>query len=903
MPPSPTANSADKSSSGFVLLLISLAAVLLVYFYRSLDETQILFANDGPLGLMMGYADDGWGSLAGSWQDLNWIGGQAPGGSLNFTTLLLLFTGPVGFLKIYAPMTQLLLGLCAWVFFRQLRFHPLVCVLAGLAAGLNMDAFSRACWGLGTWSLSWATMWLAMAALVSPRIRHGWLKAGLAGAAIGLGVSEGFDTGAIYSLFAAAFAVAVPWLLEDGENTAVRARRGIVSVILMAVFAGIVAAQTVNVLVSTQIKGVAGVENKDKADKAEEQARYDFATQWSLPPAETLRVIIPGLFGYRMPDQHTREPATAYWGTVGRQPGWEQHHQGYPRHSGSGEYAGVLVVLVALWAAIQAFRGNKGPFTPRERKMIWFWLGVAVFSLVMAWGRHAPLYRIFYSLPFANTMRNPIKFMHQVHLGLLVLFGFGLQGLWRNYIETAAKPGESITRHVKLWWARVGGFDRQWTVGCLAALGACVLGWMFFSASRPELVAWLKANGFDDSNYPGVHNWAEQVAAFSSHEVGWFVLFLALSVLFVTCIVSGALAGRRATFAAAMLGVLLVADLSRANAPWIIYLNYKEQYASNPVVDTLRERPWEHRVTALQTPFYSFYHQYWLQHQFPYYRVQTLDIAQEPRVPQEKMDYRAGVAASPLRYWQLTNTRFFLAPSSVQAQQGQQPVSLADVLNQQFDPAQKRFRTHTRFELSQERADATILAKPSTNGQYALFEFTGALPRAALYSHWIVTNRAAQLPILTNSAFDPEKSVLVEEALPTPPPAAPGTNSAGEVKIASYAHKRIHLEAMADAPCLLLLNDRFDPNWKARVDGQPAPVVRCNYIMRGVHLAKGQHTVEFSYEPPVSSFYLSLAGMLVGLALCGLMFVQRNEPPAEGAAKPASPPPPNPPANKSKPAK
>ncbi|MBI3878283.1 MAG: YfhO family protein [Verrucomicrobia bacterium] len=900
MPPSPTPTSADKSWNSFALLLICLLAVLAVQFHPSLIPEQMLFANDGPLGLMMGYAEDALSSLAGTWQDLSWIGGQAPSGSLNFTNLLLMLVGPVAFIKIYAPATQLLLGLCAWIFFRQLRFNPLVCVLAGLAAGLNMDAFSRGCWGVGTWNVAWAMMWLAMAALVSPRIRHGWLKAALAGAAVGLGVSEGFDTGAIYSLYAAAFGIAVPWLLDDAAEAAVRTRRGILSVILMAVFAGIVAAQTVNVLVSTQIKGVAGIESKDAAAKEE---RYNFATQWSLPKAETLRLIIPGLFGYRMLDQYTRDPASVYWGTVGQDPLYEEHRKAgigsYPRHSGSGEYAGVLVVLIAIWAGIQAFRGDKGPFTLRERKFIWFWLGVAVFSLVMAWGRHAPLYRLFYSLPFASTIRSPIKFMHQVHLGLLVLFGFGLQGLWRRYIETGAGAGESITAQVKLWWARVGGFDRQWTIGCGMALGASLLAWMFFSASRPELVAWLKNNGFDDNAQPGVHNWAEQVAAFSSHEIGWFILFFALSVLFVTCIVSGALAGRRATFAVVMLGVLLVTDLSRANAPWIIYYNYKDKYASNAIIDTLRDKPWEHRATALQTPFYQFYHQEWLQHQFPFYHIQSLDIAQEPRPPQEKIDYRMGFTNSPLRYWQLTNTRFFLGPAGVNGPQG--PVSLADLLNVQIDPARKRFRLHTAFTLSQERADAPILARAATNGQYALIEFTGALPRAALYSHWIVTNRAEQLPVLAGPAFDPEKSVLVEEALPTPPPAAPATNSAGEVKFLSYASKRIRLSAKADGPCLLLLNDRYDPNWKARVDGQPAPVVRCNYIMRGVHLAKGEHTVEFRFQPQLTSLYLSVAGFVVALVLCGLLLFERGGT-TVGTSLPPQPPLSSPP-NKSKPAK
>jgi len=47
---------------------------------------------------------------------------------------------------------------------------------------------------------------------------------------------------------------------------------------------------------------------------------------------------------------------------------------------------------------------------------------------------------------------------------------------------------------------------------------------------------------------------------------------------------------------------------------------------------------------------------------------------------------------------------------------------------------------------------------------------------------------------------------------------------------------------------VLLLNDRFDPAWRVTVDGKAASLLRCNYIMRGVQLAPGEHTVEFTFE-------------------------------------------------------
>jgi hypothetical protein len=77
-----------------------------------------------------------------------------------------------------------------------------------------------------------------------------------------------------------------------------------------------------------------------------------------------------------------------------------------------------------------------------------------------------------------------------------------------------------------------------------------------------------------------------------------------------------------------------------------------------------------------------------------------------------------------------------------------------------------------------------------------------------------------------------------------------------------------------DAPSVLLLNDKFDPNWRVTVDGKPAELLRCNFIMRGVYLTSGAHTVEFEFELPSVSLYVTYAAWATG---CGLLvFLKRR---------------------------
>ena len=95
--------------------------------------------------------------------------------------------------------------------------------------------------------------------------------------------------------------------------------------------------------------------------------------------------------------------------------------------------------------------------------------------------------------------------------------------------------------------------------------------------------------------------------------------------------------------------------------------------------------------------------------------------------------------------------------------------------------------------------------------------------------------------------------------------------TAGTVVFTSYAPKRIVLQAKADSSSVLLLNDKYEPNWKVSVDGKPAPLLRCNYLMRGVYLPPGAHTVEFSFAPSVDTLYVSLGAVLVSLLLIGYL--------------------------------
>jgi hypothetical protein len=338
-----------------------------------------------------------------------------------------------------------------------------------------------------------------------------------------------------------------------------------------------------------------------------------------------------------------------------------------------------------------------------------------------------------------------------------------------------------------------------------------------YASSRDGFEKYLQQVGFD----AGL---AKAIAGFSLSQVAWFLLFFAVALWLVTLVLSGAFAGRKAKWAGVALGLFLVVDLGRADLPWVVTWDYEQKYASNPIIDKMKDKPYEHRVALLPRYFSDpgflqafrlpkewadleaylgqLYSIEWAQHHFLYYNVQSLDLIQMPRYPEDLLAFENALQPRTmsqlpgllLRRWELTNTRYLLGAAV-----------FLDLLNQGFDPGLQRFRNAERFNILPKPGIVhptkltELTAVAATNGNFALFEFTGALPRAKLYSNWQMaigdqaavtelrtnalnaadaevlkqgaTNDFLTLQKLTSPSFDPEKTVLLAEPVPGSPSA------------------------------------------------------------------------------------------------------------------------------------
>lgn len=104
-----------------------------------------------------------------------------------------------------------------------------------------------------------------------------------------------------------------------------------------------------------------------------------------------------------------------------------------------------------------------------------------------------------------------------------------------------------------------------------------------------------------------------------------------------------------------------------------------------------------------------------------------------------------------------------------------------------------------------------------------------------------------------------------------------------EVQYSRPAPERISLGVDAgSAPAIVFVSESFHPWWVARVDGQPASVLRAQNVFMAVRVDPGRHQIELALEPPLAVAVADSAtrsawlALMVGVPLYGAVALSRR---------------------------
>ncbi len=166
---------------------------------------------------------------------------------------------------------------------------------------------------------------------------------------------------------------------------------------------------------------------------------------------------------------------------------------------------------------------------------------------------------------------------------------------------------------------------------------------------------------------------------------------------------------------------------------------------------------------------------------------------------------------------------------------------------------------------------------------YSVYEKTDALPRAYFVDETeVIDGHEAIWERLLSPGFDPGRTAIVEEAIVLAP-APIDSNTTATATLQRFSPHEIEWAVETDASRLLVVGEVYYPaGWTAAVDGVETPIHPVNYLVRGVEVPAGAHTVTMRFEPAsvrTGRMISGIATFLVYggvLALLGLGYFRRS---------------------------
>ena len=537
----------------------------------------------------------------------------------------------------------------------------------------------------------------------------------------------------------------------------------------------------------------------------------DYVFAWSYGKAETFSLLIPNIHG----------------GASGGE--LDASSEVYKAYKARGAQLGKSIQSYTYWGdqpftsgpvylgAIVCFLFVLGLFTYKH-PIKWWLLGLTILSIFLSCGKNMAWFNdfLFYHLPFYNKFRSPSMALVIAQFTVPLLALLTLKDLFDKKItQTDFKKG------------------LKYALGITG--GICLL----FSVASGML--------FDfRSPYDAAHNMPDwYYAALLSDRASLLradalrsLVFIVLAAGVLYLFMKGTL--KSGVYATAAIAVLMLIDLWQVDKRYLNDDNFvqpknqKQQFTKSKADELiLQDTSQSYRVLTLNNPFNDTF--------VSYYHKSI-----------------GGYNAAKLRRYQ-------------------------ELIERRITPEINRFTSQASSARSADEMEALVSSLSTLNMlnmRYIIHNKDAAPIRndAAYGNAWFVENfkvaENADAEMALLSEVDLQKTAVVDKrfeqhlAAYQNPPA--GENAT--IRMTKYKPNAVTYTSRSDADRLAVFSEVYYANgWKACVDGQPAPHFRANWILRGMVVPAGEHTVEFKFYPngyynAIKTSRISSAALLLVLA-------------------------------------
>ncbi len=168
-----------------------------------------------------------------------------------------------------------------------------------------------------------------------------------------------------------------------------------------------------------------------------------------------------------------------------------------------------------------------------------------------------------------------------------------------------------------------------------------------------------------------------------------------------------------------------------------------------------------------------------------------------------------------------------------------------------------------------------MLALVFQGREFSVYGFRGFLRRAFFVNRFEVASAEQTLNHMANRSFNP-LDVAFLQADPGVQIDPPGPDA--QADIVKFGIQDLTISVKATGNNLLFLSETYYPEgWKAYLDGTEVPILRTNYLFRGIVVPAGEHTIEMRFEPTGYAVGKNLSLGMNILVISGLGLVGWNE--------------------------
>lgn len=544
----------------------------------------------------------------------------------------------------------------------------------------------------------------------------------------------------------------------------------------------------------------------------------DYAFAWSYGVGETLNLLIPNAFGGGSGNNTLTDQSETYKVLTGRGVG----------AADAGNFVRTLPVSLywgdqpgtggpAYAGAIVCFLFVLGLFLVKGRLKWWLGIFAAVF-IMWAWGKNfsAVNYLFFDYFPMFNKFRAVTMTMAFSQL-FMVILGF----VALNEIIQKKRTWKELQRPLLISFGLTGGL----------ALIFALMPQVFFSFRGPydaQLVDGLTQSVQD-------RNFAEEIVrAIGKDRAGLFridafrsLFFISVTLLLIWLWMKGRI---RSLAFYGSLAMLVIADMLGVGKR---YLNNNDFVTKQQAEVVFRPSPADEQI---------------LKDTDPNFRV--FDLTRSPFQSAEASYFHKSIGgyhgAKLRRYQELFERQI--------ARQGANP----EILNM----------LNTKYILTTDEGGKGPVARPNPD---------------ALGNAWFVDSfrivPGADAEMAALDSLKPGREAVIDQKF------ANGLDglviqpdSARSIRLVSYAPDELVYESRAATEQLAVFSEIYynvRDEWKVTIDGQPAPLLRADYVLRALRVPAGNHTIAFKFEPVSVSagtkidlvFSILLAALLVGAAV------------------------------------